>query len=383
MSFKEAWKVTPRKEDEQKSRNIDGYKNFLTDAMAGYIAFLEALNHTITELEIQGIIGKVSLRSRIKALNSSLLNTDIKTLDDIFGFEIVAQNERDKEILMVIIHNLFLEKTAKHKNHNKSNGYFAHHCTGAVRYELDGEEGERLEEHILNAETNELKPEYRDMPKKEQQNFSREEIFMKKPRYPTLRQEIIENKGITDVLQENLSWSLWFIDEYLEGIPELRRDMPVCEIQFQTQAVQYEAKYGRAQHNAYKNEDEEKIVQAYFARKLIRGVNFPFVFIRNSEGDLEIEHTSKTLINMWPFMAFAVEKYHQINSCPVANYDMYFAKVFPALEPYVENNPSKEYRIPIGNSSLEMVWGILKNKIMNDSFELPDSDRFVGQLVLN
>ena len=27
----------------------------------------------------------------------------------------------------------------------------------------------------------------------------------------------------------------------------------------------------------------------YFARKLVRGVNFPFVFIRNTKGDLELE----------------------------------------------------------------------------------------------
>lgn len=378
INFRERLKSTPSEQDEHKSRNIDGYRSFIFETMPGYIAFLEALNHTITELEIQGIVGKVSLRSRVKALNSALINTDIKTLDDIFGFEIVAENERDKEILMVIIHNIFSENTVKHKNHNKSNGYFAHHCTGAVRYEFAETD---IQEHILNAKTEELKPEYRDMPKKEQQKFSREEIFLKKPRYPTLRQEIIENEGITDELQENLAWSLWFIDEYLNGIPELRRNMPVCEIQFKTQEVEYEAKHGKAQHMGYKKVDKEKIVQAYFDRKLVRGVNFPFIFIRNDEGDLEIEHTSKTLINMWPFMVSVVEKYHQ-NSCPVANYDMYFAKVFPALEPYVQNNPSQEYRIPTGDSSLEKIWSILKNKIMNDSFVLPDSDRFFEPIVI-
>lgn len=379
INFREGLKSTPSEQDEHKSRNIDGYRSFIFETMPGYIAFLEALNHTITELEIQGIVGKVSLRSRVKALNSALINTDIKTLDDIFGFEIVAENERDKEILMVIIHNIFSEKTVRHKNHNKSNGYFAHHCTGAVRYEFVETD---IQDHILNAKTEELKPEYRDMPKKEQQKFSREEIFLKKPRYPTLRQEIIENEGISSKLQESLTELLWFIAAYLEEISELRKEMPVCEIQFQTQDVQYEAKHGRAQHKGYKKVDEEKIVQSYFEKKLVRGVNFPFVFIRNDEGDLEIEHTSKTLINMWPFIATAVEEYHQINSCPVANYDMYFAKVFPALEPYIKNNPSKEYRIPTGDSSLEMIWSILKNKIMNDSFVLPDSDKFFEPLVI-
>ena len=145
-------------------------------------------------------------------------------------------------------------------------------------------------------------------------------------------------------------------------------------MQFKTREVEQEAKSGRAQHVKYKKVNEDDIVRAYFDRKLVRGVNFPFTFIRNDEGDLEIEHTSETLISMWPFISSAVTKYHQIHTCPVANYDMYFAKVFPDLQPYVERNLSKEPSIPADSCDLEIVWSILKNKIINNSFVLPDSD---------
>lgn len=338
---------------------------------------MEAINHTITELEADGMIGKTELKSRVKSINSALGNTDEKALDDIFGFEIVTQNERDKEILMLIIHNLFVEKYIRQKNHNKSNGYFAHHCTGAVKSKLDGTETIGLEKHILEAETNELKEQYRDMPRKEQKKLKKSEIFQKKKRYPILRQEIIQNGQIDKNLQENFGWALDFINQYLSEIPDLRKNMPIVEIQFKTKDVEQEAKHGRAQHAKYKKVNEDKIVQAYLDRKLVRGVNFPFIFIRNDEGDLEIEHTSKTLISMWPFLESAVNEYKQTHSCPVANYDMYFARVFPDLEPFVEKNSAKEPCLPTNDCTDDMAWSILKNKIINDNFILPDSNTVI------
>lgn len=381
INFRDDLKVVPSQNEEDKARKIEAYREFLSEAMPGYIAFMEAINHTITELEADGMIGKTKIKTRIKAVNSALNNTEEKTLDDIFGFEIITESERDKEILMLIIHNLFVEKYARHKNHNKSNGYFAHHCTGAVKRELDGMECIGLERHILDAETKELKTEYRDMPSKEQKKYAKSEIFCNKPRYPFLRQEVLQNGGIESKLQENFEWALGFIDQYLSEIPDLRKNMPIVEMQFKTKDVEQEAKHGRAQHVKYKKVNEDKIVQAYFDRKLVRGVNFPFTFIRNDMGDLEIEHTSQTLCSMWPFMNKSVAKYHQIHSCPVANYDMYFAKAFPDLQPYVERNLGKEPCIPVGNFNLEEVWAVLKNKIINDSFVLPHADAVRGKKV--
>ena len=347
----------------------------MSEAMPGYIGFMEAINHTITELERDGIIGKTSLRTRVKAINSSMNNTEEKALDDIFGFEIVTQNERDKEILMLIIHNIFVEKYIRQKNHNKSNGYFAHHCTGAVKSKIDGTEVTGLEEHILNAETNELKEEYRDMPTKEQKNFEKSKIFGKKPRYPILKNEILKKGQIDKKLQESFEWALDFIDKYLGRNQTLRKSMPIIEVQFKTKAVEEEIKNGKAHHAKYKKVNEDEMVKAYYGRRLVRGVNFPFVFIRNDKGNMQLEHTSETLISMWPFLKDHVTRYHQIHPCPVANYDMYFAKVFEDLEPYVQRNFVNEPSLQVESYDVETIWSILKNKIINESFVLPDSDR--------
>lgn len=375
MSFKENLKVIPTKQEEYKAEKVEAYKNFVFEALPGYIAFMKALNYTITELEANGIIGKTKLRARLKAINSALKNTGDKTLDDLFGFEIVTESERDKEILMLIIHNLFVEKYVKQKNHNKSNGYFAHHCTGAIKNKLEGTEVTGLEKHILDAETNELKPEYRDMPKEEQIHFKKSEIFKRIPRYPTLKQEILEYGTIDRKLQANFEWALRFIDQYLSEDSSLKRNMPICEIQFKTKDVEQEAKYGRAQHDKYKKVNKEEIQRKYLQKQLVRGVDFPFIFIRKGEGDLEIEHSSETIMNMWPFLRKTVLEHKQTHLFSLVNYDLFFAKVFPELRPYVQRNLSKEPSVPADNFSKENAWNILKSKIINDNFFLLDSNR--------
>ncbi len=375
MSFKEDLKVIPIKQEEYKAEQVEAYKNFISEALPGYIEFMKALNHTITHLEANGIIGKTKLRTRLKAINSALKNTEGKTLDDVFGFEIVTENERDKEILMLIIHNIFVGKYAKQKNHNKSNGYFAHHCTGAIKNQLDGTEVAELEKHILDAETNELKTEYRDMPKAEQIHFKKSEIFKHVPRYPTLRQEILECGTIDENLQENFEWALGFMDQYLNNDPIARKNMPICEIQFKTTDVEQEAKYGRAQHDKYKNVNKEEIRKRYFQKQLVRGVDYPFTFIRNTEGDLEIEHSSETVMSMWPFLRKTVLEQKQTNSFSLANYDLFFAKIFPALEPYVQKSSLREPSVPVNNFSQESAWNILKSKIINDKIFSPNPNQ--------
>lgn len=381
-NFIEEMKVVPTEQEEKRKREIEAYKSFLSETLPGYIGLMEAINHTITELEIDGIVGKTKLRARLKSVNSALKNTDEKVLDDIFGFEIITPTERDKEIIMLIIHNLFVGKYVRQKNHNKSNGYFAHHCTGTVKTKLDGTEASGLEGHILASETYELKEQYRDMPKKEQKKYRKDEIYCKKPRYPILKQEILKNGKIDEKLQQEFEWALDFIDQYLSEDLNLRRNMPIVEVQFKTSAVEQETKCGRAQHVKYKKVNEEEIRQKYFERKLVRGVDFPFTFIRNNDGELEIEHTNKTLVSMWPFLEDAIEKYKESHSCPVANYDMYFARIFPDLEPYIKRNLAKEPSLPVDNCDAAMAWSILKNKIINKSFVLPNSkgiEKVVGE----
>lgn len=382
-NFKQDLIVIPSKQEEKKKMELEAYRLFISEALPGYICFMEALNNTINALQEKNIIGKTKLRARLKAVNSALINTQKKILDDVFGFEIVTDNERDKEVLMLLIHNLFVEDYSRHKNFNKSNGYFAHHCTGTVKNKLSGTEVIALEQHILNSETNELKPEYRDLSRKEQSQYKKSEIYWEKPRYPVLKQEILEKGEIDSGLKKAFERGLNSFQQCLDNNVILKRSIPIVEIQFKTKEVEQETKCGRAQHVKYKKVNEDEIVKKYFERKLARGVDFPFVFVRNKEGNLEIEHTSKTLVNMWPFLDDAVSKYHKIHDCPVANYDMYFAKIFPDLEPYVIKNLTNEPSLPSDKCDEVMAWSIIKNKIINNSFILPDASEIIGVIERN
>lgn len=373
-SFKESLKINLNEQDETKAQKIDAYKDFVLEAVPGYVMFMELINQIVTKLENDNVIGKTKVRSRIKSINSSMINTDEKILDDVFGFEIVTQSERDKEILMLLIHNLFAQQHIRQKNHNKSNGYYAHHCTGTVKKKLDGNELEKLEKHILEAETNELKMEYRDLPHKEQKKFKKEEIFCKKHRYPILREEIAGKEKVDSKLRESFKWSIEFMEQSLNKNPEARRGIPIMEIQFKTAKVEQEAKYGKAQHVKYKKVNEDEILKAYYNRKLVRGVDFPFTFVRNKSGNMEIEQSDETLVSMWPFLDRAILEYHQTHMYPMKNYDMYFAKVFPELEAYVQQNSLREPNISADGYNSEMAWEILKNKIINNSFVLPEID---------
>ena len=117
----------------QLSEELDAYRMHVSENIPGYILFMEALNELITGLEAKQIIGKTQIKSRVKAAKSAVKNSREKELDDIFGFNIITQNEKDKEILMLIIHNLFVRKYIQEKTYDKSNGYKAHHCIGAVK----------------------------------------------------------------------------------------------------------------------------------------------------------------------------------------------------------------------------------------------------------
>ena len=50
-NFKESLKIVPSEQEEKKRMELDAYKEFISEAIPGYISFMEALNHTINELQ--------------------------------------------------------------------------------------------------------------------------------------------------------------------------------------------------------------------------------------------------------------------------------------------------------------------------------------------
>lgn len=357
----------------QLSRELDAYRRYVSENMPNYILFMEALNELIAELESKGIIGKTKIKSRVKAAKSALKNSNEKELDDIFGFNIITQNEKDKEILMLIIHNLFVKKYVQEKTYNKSNGYKAHHCIGAVKTKITGEEINNLEEHILQSKTYKPKEVYRDSSSKKQRELGKKEVLEQVYRYPTLRKEIAESGELSDDLQNAFANALLFFDAYLLPDTETRTNMPVMEIQFKTSEVEKDATCGRAKHMNYKKINPEQISKDYMSRKLVRGIDFPFRFFRNMDnGRMELESTKETLISMWPFLEETIGEYEKTDKTPLASYDMYMARIFPDLRPYVEKISAEEPVIPIKSTDSNSIWTTLKIRIINDSLRLPE-----------
>ena len=87
---------------------------------------------------------------------------------------------------------------------------------------------------------------------------------------------------------------------------------------------------------------------------------------------MELESTKETLISMWPFLEETIKEYEKTSTAPLASYDMYMTKIFPDLQPYVEEISKREPVIPIKNTDANSVWTTLKMKIINDSLSLPE-----------
>lgn len=371
MDFRESLKYSV---NEEKEKELDAYRSLVAENMPRYILFMEGINQVVTDLEDKKVIGKTEIKSRVKAIRSSVENSSKKELDDIFGFNIITQNERDKEVLMLIIHNLLEERWVYEKEYDKSNGYKAHHCVGAVKRNITGEEIENLRNHILTAKTNKPKPEYRDNSTEAQKEFGSKEVFNKIYRYPILREEILRNGEVDDSTQQAFLDEILFLDSYLLPETETRQDMPVVEVQFKTNAVEQEATCGRAKHMNYKKIDPEQIKERYKNRELVRGVDFPFRFFRNMETrEMKLESANETLICMWPFLEETIEEYKKTGITNLASYDMYMAKIFPDLQLYVKAISEEDPTIPIKNTDSNSVWQILKKQIMNNTLCLPES----------
>lgn len=376
---KNALEEEEKKAIEEEKKALDAYRSFVAENMPRYILFMEGINQVVTELEDKKVIGKTEIKSRVKAIRSAIKNSKEKELDDIFGFNIVTQNEREKEILMLIIHNLFVERYVYEKEYDKSNGYKAHHCIGAVKKSVSSKEIENLTNHILNAKTNKPKQIYRDSSTKAQKEFGTKEVFDKVYRYPILREEILRNGELDDSIKQAFLNAILFLDSYLLPETETRREIPILEIQFKTKEVEQEATCGRAKHMDYKKINPEQIKERYKNRQLVRGVDFPFRFFRDeATREMKLESANETLTCMWPFLEETIEEYKKTGVTNLASYDMHMAKIFPDLQPYVKAIEKEDPTIPIKNTDSNSVWQLLKEQIIEGTLCLQENTKEKG-----
>lgn len=371
--FKQELKV-PEKEvygkPESKFRQeMDVYRDLVETSLPGFFSFMEGLNKALNMLEDEFIMSNLEFRARLKDTIGTLKTSDHKPLDDIFGFEIITPNEADKELIMLLINKMFDDKyCSRAKKHNKTNGYKAYHRVGSLKKEHTDSDFDNIEEYILNATTIELKEEHRDKSREEQKSLTKEELFEEVYLYPELR-KLIQEGNLSKTTIDAIIRARETVYANLTDIPEA--DIPVIELQFKTKEVAEEAKFGTASHNYYKPVDQEKIKKDYVDGKLIRGIHYPFKFQRMN-GRMVLQTSNLTLFEMFPFLKDTIIKYKMENPKPISSYNMHFAIVFPALKPYVRELAKKEPYHVTKNTNKYSVWEILKSKIINPDYKIPE-----------
>lgn len=120
---------------------LEAYIQYIMEQKKGFIAFINFIGNLVNELYRQGKISEwFEIRARIKSLDSAIHNDteeNGKALDDVFGMEIIAGNQEElKEIKKKLEQ---YTKTVKEKNHNKQNGYKAHHISIDLNDDVRGQ----------------------------------------------------------------------------------------------------------------------------------------------------------------------------------------------------------------------------------------------------
>lgn len=231
----ERFEVTPLTEREARRT----YEKFVLDQEDQFILFINYLNRYLNYLrDIGTITPELAFYARVKATNSAYKNhNEGKTLDDVFGIEILATSEAEYRTLMQEIESnnnqTKLLRVCHIKKHNKENGYKAEHHTCSIEPELV---------KILN-------------------------LLLGKS----------EDNNISDQL------------------------FPLIEFQYKTMKVHYEGNRGTASHELYKNTEIENVQKLYDDGLLTVGEYIPTMWRSDPYNDDVRELSSRDVLKkMYP-----------------------------------------------------------------------------------
>lgn len=122
------WRVEIKETPPNEMEKYSLYSDYVTTQKRGFVEVIRIVDDLISELQDNGeLTGYVKINARIKSTESALRNDDKedKTLDDVFGIEILAGNEK---ALRKIVNKLEeCMRVRKEKIHDKDNGYKAMH----------------------------------------------------------------------------------------------------------------------------------------------------------------------------------------------------------------------------------------------------------------
>lgn len=132
-----SWRATLKETPPNEMEKYSLYSDFTTIQKRGFVEIIRLVDKCIEHMQNNGeLTGYVKINARIKSASSALKNDDEmnKTLDDVFGIEIIAGT---REALKKIIETLYkYMNVSKERVHNKKNGYSAIHKTMDIKKEI-------------------------------------------------------------------------------------------------------------------------------------------------------------------------------------------------------------------------------------------------------
>lgn len=160
-----SWELTKEEyEKMQKMQNdMFGYYKYVSDQRESFIRIMLFINDIINELKDNGKISEYTeFRARIKSPKSAMGNDESKTLDDVFGMEIITAIEEEIEMIKQEIEKNMNIDEKRSKKLDKPNGYKAQHRMATLKKEktslvgLENEDYERVPQIEIQYKTLEV-----------------------------------------------------------------------------------------------------------------------------------------------------------------------------------------------------------------------------------
>ena len=108
------------------AQRLNEYQNFVSSQKTSFLDLMNYINNLLIKHKQQGDLSSfVEFRARIKAADSAISNDSSKTLDDVFGMELICATEDEINFLVDKLTSFM--KISRTKEHNKKNGYKAKH----------------------------------------------------------------------------------------------------------------------------------------------------------------------------------------------------------------------------------------------------------------
>lgn len=300
---------------------VDGYFKYVSYLGESFLKIVEQYYSIIEIAKNNELIGDTTLKARIKDFSSAYANSDDKTLNDMYGMEIAAATEREKEILMLFNHLTFLNQNDK--KYNKKSGYVAYHSIEDFIHKTKNYSEHEIKEIIAKTTTFEISENVFDIKNFNRKKVNKRKLNRKKVNkrklngkkfnirkykrrkvdvFPVLKEEIKDEtklKEITRVLAK--------MTKQFQSIKLEKEKIPMVEFHFMTKQVAEESIRGKASHAKYKPVNEEMIKKYFSNGALLRGINAPWKF-KSTEQGIKLQDFYETLIENWPFLKELIVK---------------------------------------------------------------------------